>query len=101
MAFTTARVPSVTSRPVVDRFIDGPSALITASVPLTARSTASLSRQLPGDDREMGVGEGEFGGGSDQGRDLVAVVEELLDNEAPDGATRTEDGDAHERGSLR
>jgi hypothetical protein len=52
--------------------------------------------QLPGDDREMGVGESELGRGTDQGDDLVTVVQEPLDDEAADAAGRAEDGDTHQ-----
>src|SRR5215216_2429659 len=47
MACTMVRVPSVTGVPVVDRFREGPSALMTASAPLTACSTALGSDSCP------------------------------------------------------
>lgn len=42
--------------------------------------------RLSGDDREVGMGEGELGGGAGQGGDLVAVVREVLDGEAAKAA---------------
>ncbi|MDQ0905972.1 hypothetical protein QFZ22_001957 [Streptomyces canus] len=61
--------------PVVDRFGQGPRALITASAPLAACSTAWR-------------GDGELGGGADDSGDLVAVVQEPVDDEATGRGTR-------------
>ena len=47
MAATIARVPSLTAVPVVPRSSDGPSALITASDPVTARAIAAASSRPP------------------------------------------------------
>lgn len=62
-------------------------------VPSATWVPASPSDNCPVTSASWGVGEVELGRGADQDGDLVAAVQELLDDKAADAAGRAEDGD--------
>jgi hypothetical protein len=71
MAATTQRMPLASSLPLPPGFSDGPSALITASLPGHRLGDRVRVGQLPGPHRQVRVLNFQLARGADQGNDLM------------------------------